>query len=168
METWNLSSTHSLCFDETWQRLHNRSQILMRYQCVALGYRLTLCIKFTAAPVSSSAWNRQPQQTNPLETVYCMPRGYSELQAHTYNSTHTIKHIKQVLFIAEMCTKPKDLISLLQFSQVTCMKLNIIWSDERVQVLKLFWTSGKSLRTGDDRILPPCSIMDDGLLSSHH
>lgn len=144
----------------------------MRYRCVALGYRLTLCIKFTAAPVSSSAWNRQPRQTNTLETQCLLhaPRLLWVTNTHTYTCTHTIKRIKQVLFIAEVCTKARDLISLYNPSRWHAWSWNKFGSlsDERGQVRKLFWTSGKSLRTGDDRILPPCSIMDDGLLSSHH
>lgn len=73
----------------------------MCYRRVALGYRLALCIKFTAAPVPLAARNRQPLKTNPSE-ARCLLRAPRLLQLHTQHKVaHAIKTKQNCQVVSE-------------------------------------------------------------------
>lgn len=127
----------------------------MRYRCVALGYRLTLCIKFTAAPVSSSAWNRQPRQTNPLETQCLLhaPRLLGVTNTHIYLHAHNQTHKASAVY-SRGVHKGQRFNFPLQSFQVTCMKLKQIWFFIRwkrasTQTVLNFWKKFKNRRWQD-------------------
>lgn len=130
-KTWNLISTLLFCFDQTWQRL------LTAGVWCALGYRLTLRIKFTAAPVPSAARNRQPTHWRP--GVYCVPHGYFQhTRIHTINKT---------LKSGRNCLEQKFGQVSFQPLQVTCVEFKWIGFYE-MKVASSTQSVGKKCKNG--------------------